>query len=193
MASRISKFTGPTALLLIDIQQGLDEHKFYGGHRNNPDAEANCNLLLNHWRRNNWPVFHVQHSSTNPNSPLYPSKPGFAHKMEVAPLEGEVVFIKQVNSAFTGTGLKEELDRHSIKEVIIVGLTTNHCVSSTARSAADLGFATIVVSDATAAFDQKGYDGRHFDAQLIHEIVLANLNGEFATIATTDELLNQLS
>ena len=58
------------ALLLIDIQKGFNDIEYWGGHRNNPDAEANAAKLLSFWRENQLPVFHVKHCSTNPDSRL---------------------------------------------------------------------------------------------------------------------------
>ena len=91
--------------------------------------------------------------------------------------------------AFIGTGLKDWLWRHDVNTLVIAGLTTNHCVSTTARMAENLDFITYVVSDATAAFDRKGVDGGIYPAQLVHEISLANLNEEFATIVNTASLI----
>ena len=68
---------------------------------------------------------------------------------------------------------------------MIVGLTTNHCVSTTARMAGNLGFATWVVSDATATFDRVGPDGVKHLAEHIHAIALSDLHGEFATVVDT--------
>ena len=55
--------------------------------------------------------------------------------------------------------------------------------------AGDLGFRVVVVADATAAHETTSYDGQHHSAQTVHELALANLNGEFATIRTTEQLL----
>ncbi len=181
------------ALLLVDIQKGLDEEEYYGGNRNNRNAEENCVYLLVNWRRLHLPVFHIQHSSLNPESPLHASKPGFAIKDEVAPLADEQVIIKSVNSAFIGTGLRDELEDRNIRTVVVAGLTTNHCVSSTARMSANLGFRTIVVSDATATFDRLGPNGTRYSSESVHEITLASLFGEFAEIRTANELLQELS
>lgn len=57
--------------------------------------------------------------------------------------------------------------------------------------AGNLGFTTFVVSDGTATFDRMGATGERFDSQLVHEISLANLHGEFATVLTSDELLGR--
>jgi nicotinamidase-related amidase len=104
-------------------------------------------------------------------------------------MDGEPVYQKIVNSAFIGTTLEEDLKKSGIRELIIVGLTTNHCISTTARMAGNLGFETFVVSDATATFDRIGPDGTHYSAEQIHEISLASLHNEFATVVDTDSVI----
>lgn len=177
------------ALLLIDIQKGLDYLEYYGGERNNPIAEHNASLILEYWRKNKWPLFHVQHCSVTPGSPLAEGHPGNEHKEEVRPLPGEPVIKKNVNSAFIGTDLKKRLDAQGIRNVVIVGLTTQHCVSTTARMAGNYGYDTVVVSDATAAFRSKALNGEAIPAQLVHEVSLATLNGEFAEVLPTGDIL----
>ena len=145
--------------------------------------------LLWEWRKKNRPIYHVQHMSTNPRSPLRPNHDGNAIKKEVAPLQGEPVIQKTVNSAFIGTDLQALLRENGVDSVVIVGLTTNHCVETTARMAGNLGFDTYVVEDATATFDRTGHDGTHYPAETIHAMSLSNLNGEFATIVKTGQLL----
>ncbi len=178
------------ALLLIDIQRGLENEAFYGGNRNNPDAEVNAQRILEQWRALRLPVFHVQHSSQNPESPLHQSNPGFAIQEAVKPLPGEPVSVKNVNSAFIGTDLKDQLDQAGIETVVIVGLTTNHCVSTTARMAGNYGYRVILISDATAAFDRVGIHGEKYDAETIHLTSLASLNHEFAEVVDTEDLLD---
>lgn len=178
------------ALLVVDVQQGLDHPRY--GRRSTPEAEANVARLLAAWRGAGWPVVHVQHLSTEPDSPLRPEAPGSALKPEAAPLDGEPLFQKHVNSAFVGTRLEAHLRERGVTSLVVVGLTADHCVSSTARSASDLGFETVVVADATAAFEGVGHDGRRFSAEDVHAVALLNLQGEFATIVTTDAVLAAL-
>ncbi|MCA6079125.1 cysteine hydrolase family protein [Fulvivirga sedimenti] len=180
--------SNPAALLLVDVQVGLDELDYYGGHRNNPDAEANMAKLLSYWRTREFPIIHVKHNSTNPDSPLAPGKPGNSIKSVVQPEAGEPVIEKNVNSAFIGTDLADRLQAMDINKLVIAGLTTEHCISSTVRMAANLGFKVVVVSDATAAF-AKTNGNQLYDAQLVHDIELANLSGEFAEVKITEDLL----
>ncbi len=176
-----------TALLLIDVQQGLDEPTW--GERNNPQAEANIARLLLRWRELGDPVLHVKHNSVEVNSPLRPGLPGNAIKPQATPLASEPVFEKTVNSGFIGTNLETHLHEQQIKELVIVGLTTDHCVSTTTRMAGNLGFRVKLVADATATFDRTGADGKHYSAEIMHQVNLASLNGEFCRVVTTSELL----
>ena len=177
-----------TALLLIDIQKGLDEHEFYGGNRNNLSAEENASRLLHHWRKSGGLVIHVKHNSTNPESPLYPGKPGNQFKEIVLPTPTEAVIEKNVNAAFIGTSLEEILRSNEINSVILVGLVTDHCISSTARMAANLGFDTTIVADATATFDRMGMNEQIIPAEQVHECALASLQGEFARVMDIDKV-----
>jgi len=178
------------ALLSIDVQKGLDDPSW--GVRNNPDAEAKIALLLSAWRNKGLPVIHIQHCSVEPNSPLRPELPGNEFKDEAKPFPGEKVFGKTVNSAFIGTKLEQYLRENDIESLVVVGLTTDHCVSTSTRMAGNLGFNVTLVSDATATFDRKGEDGTHYSADQIHKIHLASLNGEFCTVLTTNEVLSEI-
>lgn len=180
----------PTALLIIDVQQGLDAPHL--GARNNPDAEQRMGALLAAWREAAWPVLHVQHMSTRPDSTLRPELPGNAIKPEVLPLPGEPLFRKSVNSAFIGTDLDAHLRQAGIDHLVVIGLTTDHCVSSSVRMAANLGFEVTVVEDATATFERVGPDGTHHSAQAMHDSALASLHGEFARVASTRAVLDEL-
>jgi nicotinamidase-related amidase len=171
------------ALIVIDVQKGFDQGGF--GQRNNPQAEKNIGKLLDHWRKTNSPVFHVQHLSTEPNSPLRPELPGAAIKEFALPEAGEPLFTKNVNSAFIGTALESELRKRGINQLVLCGLTTDHCVSTTARMGGNLGFDVIVVSDATATYERTGPDGRHWTADDMHSAQLASLHGEFARVVDT--------
>ena len=182
-----------SALLLIDLQKGFDDIDHWGGQRNNECAEENAGRILGVARESGLPVFHIQHCSTLLTSPLHESNAGNALKDIVAPIPGEIIIKKNVNSAFIGTDLKEQLDQAGIKKLIIVGLTTDHCVSTTTRMAGNFGYETYLVEDATATFNKKGFNGKIFSAELIHETAIVSLKDEFATIVKTDFVIKNIS
>ncbi len=178
--------SGRPALILVDIQKGFDNIEYWGGQRNNPNAELRANELLNIWRAHQFPIFHIRHCSSDPASPLHEKNAGNAFNELVAPVAGGPVIKKNVNSAFIGTDLQARLTDAKITTLVIAGLTTDHCISTTARMAGNLGYETYLVSDATATFNKKGTGGQNYPAELIHETALASLHKEFATIVTTD-------
>lgn len=174
-------------LVLIDVQEGFDHPRW--GERNNPDAEAVIAELLTTWRATGRPVVHVQHLSLEPDSPLRADRPGHALKPCARPLAGEPVFTKHVNSAFIGTGLEAYLRERGLQDLVLAGLTTDHCVSTSTRMAGNLGFTVTVVEDATATFGRCGPDGTSYNAEQVHRVALASLHGEFATVRRAQEVL----
>jgi nicotinamidase-related amidase len=185
--NRISENAG---LVIIDVQKGFDHPKW--GPRNNPDAEQKIGALLAAWRKTRRPVFHVQHLSTFENSPLRPDLPGCEFQEIVRPLEGEPVFQKRVNSAFIGTQLEDALKKAGVQTVVMVGLTTPHCVSTSARMAGNLGFDVYLVGDAIAAFEIVGPDGARYSAEEVHKLSLATLHDEFAKVVDSKMLMASL-
>ncbi|MEO1352715.1 MAG: cysteine hydrolase family protein [Cyanobacteria bacterium J06635_15] len=179
-----------TALVLIDVQQGFDD--LVWGKRNNLQAENNMARLLQIWRETERPVIHIQHLSVSPQSPLRADQPGCEFKSEVKPLSHEPIFQKTVNSAFIGTSLESHLRDNTIDSLVVVGLTTDHCVSTSTRMAANLGFRVFLVSDGTATFERTSYDGKHYTSEEIHATALASLHDEFAVIVDTDDIIEKI-
>jgi len=179
-----------SALLLIDVQKGFDDPAW--GQRNNPEAESNISALLAEWRKQSASIIHVKHCSISPQSPLHPDQPGNAFKDEVLPVAGEPEFSKTVNSAFIGTGLEAYLHEKGLDSLVIVGLTTDHCISTSTRMAGNLGFDVTLVSDATATFERQDTNGEYISAEEMHRVNLASLNGEFCTVKTTQQVISQI-
>ncbi|MBM6618905.1 cysteine hydrolase [Bacillus sp. RD4P76] len=177
-------------LIVIDVQNAFNDPSW--GKRNNLDAEMNMKSLLQAWRQTNRPVIFIRHVSRYPHSLFYMESETSHFKHEVQPLPNEMILQKNVNSAFIGTNLEEIIRELNCPHVVIFGLTTNHCVETTTRMAGNLGFNPILVSDASATFDRIGPTGKHYHAELIHEMTLVNLHEEFATIMTTEELLKEV-
>jgi nicotinamidase-related amidase len=180
------------ALLLVDIQKAFLEKDYPGLIRNNENAEFICGKILKKWRSLDLPIIHVRHSSTNPESKLHKSRPGFEFNDYVTPLETEMVLTKEVNSAFIGTNLENILIKSHIDTLVIVGMTTNHCISTTVRMSGNLGFDTYLISDSTACYNTKGMNGEIIDCNTIYNSALASLQEEFATVIDSKELFDIL-
>jgi len=186
----MSSLPKDAVLIVIDVQQAFGDPSW--GQRNNPSAEANIAALLAGWRTTQRPIIHVQHRSPRPESLFHPNCPGFKVKSEAAPLSGEPVIYKSVNSSFIGTDLEQRLRALRATTLVIAGLTTDHCVSTTTRMAGNFGFETYLVGDATATFERRGPDGRVFSAEEMHQTALASLHGEFATILGFETVLSMV-
>ncbi|KOO47488.1 cysteine hydrolase family protein [Priestia koreensis] len=177
-------------LVLIDVQQGFEDPAW--GERNNPHAEVQMKRVLDTWRKQQLPVIHVQHASTNPQSPLHPKQPGFRFKQGFDPLDDEYLVRKHVNSSFIGTELDSYLKANGVETLVFVGLTTNHCMSTTVRMAGNLGYRSYVLHDATACFDAVSFDGKHVKAENLHYAALTSLHGEFATVVSTEDMIKTI-
>lgn len=107
----------------------------------------------------------------------------------VQPTAREPLYRKRVNSAFIGTSLERDLRARRIDTLVVAGLTTDHCISTSVRMAGNLGFTVLVVDDATATFDRAGVgDGSTYTypAELMHRTALASLQDEFAIVVSAD-------
>jgi nicotinamidase-related amidase len=187
----MARLSGTAALLIIDVQRAMEQPS-WGRHRNNPAAEANIARLLQAWRDTRRPVYHVRHDSTFADSPYRPGQPGNDFKPEVAPLPGETLIAKRTNSAFIGTDLEQRLRAAGQTTLVVVGVITNNSVEATVRMAGNLGFATYVVSDATATVEKRGLDGRLWPAADVQALALANMDGEYASVVDTATVLAML-
>lgn len=99
---------------------------------------------------------------------------------------------KNVPDAFINTGLERWLHVRGIGRLVIAGVVTSNSIESTARSAGNLGFNTFVASDGAITFDKADHAGRLRRAEEVHAMSLANMDGEYATVATTEHLLKLL-
>ena len=180
----------PPTLIVIDVQRAFDDPVW--GERNNPEAEAHIAEAIAGWRARGAPIIHVRHRSIDPEGIFVPGTPAFEFKPEAEPHDGEPVITKDVNSAFIGTDLEERLRNAEVETVALVGLTTDHCCSTTARMAANLGFQTWVLADAMATFPRRAPDGEMIDAAAIHRTALASLDDEFAEVMPTADAIARL-
>jgi len=107
-----------------------------------------------------------------PGSPVTPFAPGFE------PEPDDLTIVKERYSAFVGTELATELRSRGIRTVVLVGLTTDVCVGSTARDAFHHEFHTVTLSDCTAE-----------QTLARHESGLATLAANFGRVCTSEEVL----
>ena len=178
-----------TALIVVDVQQAFDDAGYWG-RRNNPGCEANVATLVAEWRARERPVVFVRHDSDEDDSPLRPDQPGNALKPELTG-EPDLLVTKQVNSAFYGEpDLDGWLRARGISSLAVCGLTTNHCVETTARMGANLGYDVLFVLDACATFDRAGPDGTVMTADELTRATATSLHDEFATIVSTREVVS---
>jgi nicotinamidase-related amidase len=177
-----------TALLVIDVQRAFDDAAYWGP-RNNPHCEDNIAGLIAAWRKAGRPLVYVRHDSADPKSPLRPGQPGNAFK-EFVSGDPDLLVTKSVNSAFIGEpDLDAWLRGRRIDGIAICGITTNHCCETTARMGGNLGYRVLFALDATHTFDKKALDGSVIEADEFARITGANLDGEFATVVRTADLL----
>ena len=176
------------ALLLVDVQQGLEDPAW--GPRNNPDCEANVGRLLAHWRESGGTIVFVRHDSVEPDSPLRPDRSGNAFKPVISG-EPNLLVTKEVNSAFLGTpALEPWLRERGIGAIVVAGIQTNMCCETTARMGGNLGFDVAFALDATHTFDLADpLNGGVIDADTLARVTAANLHGEFAQVVSTEELI----
>lgn len=179
------------ALLPVDMQQAFDQPSW--PRRWNNDLDANGLALLDAWRTRGLPVLHVRHDSVEPGSTLAPGEPGNAFRPGFEPRSGEALISKSVNSAFIGTDLDLRLKRLGIRTIVVFGISTDMCVSTTVRVGANLEYEMVLVEDACDCFELPDGAGGTIPAQTVHRVHVATLGFEFARVTTTRDLLAELA
>lgn len=187
-AGSVTDMNSKPVLIVIDVQKGFLEGSW--GNSNNPQCENNIKRLLEEWRRNDLPIVLVRHDSTSPNSTLRPNQEGNEFQEGIYG-KHDLLVTKSVNSAFYGTpDLNEWLKQNNFNELVICGITTNHCCETTARMAGNLGYSVKFVLDATRTFDFKDMNGNIVSAESVYQMSATNLHGEFAEVVKTSDLLD---
>ncbi len=188
----IPRFDANTALLLIDVQKGVDDTAYYGGPTgrvNNPEAKDRIRHILRDWRANGGKVAFTRHDSIEEGSPLKLSLDSGQQLDGMAIEPGDISVSKSVNSGFIGTSLELDLRRARIQRLVVVGFFTNVCVETTVRMAGNMGFDTYLVHDACSTMNSVAPDGTDYDPELVHAMSVAGLHGEFCTAISTGDAL----
>ena len=177
-----------TALLVIDMQEGMAVRTRSGRPRANPQAEAQVASLLALFRDRGLPVIHVHHDDPDPAAPFRKGLPE-GEPMDCArPVAGEAVFWKSGSSAFAGTGLEAHLRAQGIGRLVLVGAVAAFCVTSTCRAASDLGFQVVLPGDALIGFDIPAHDGGRIDAETVLRVTLSLLGADFARLVSSGQV-----
>jgi len=179
------------AIVVIDMQEGMADRIRAGRPTAVPDAPDRIAALLADARGRGLPVIHVHHDDPDPASPFRKGEPAGAVMACAAPVAGEVVLWKHHSSAFAGTGLDTHLRGLGVTELVVAGAVAAFCVTSTVRSASDLGYKVLLPQDALLGFDLPAHDGGRIDAATVHRVTLSILGADFAALTTVGELVRQ--
>ena len=123
-----------------------------------------------------------------PGSVFAAGQPGNCHRPGFEPQADEPLVTKSVNSAFIGTDLDLRLRRLGARHVVVFGLVTDMCVSTTIRTGANMGWDMILVPDACDCFDLPDSKGRTIRAEDVHAAHVATLGYEFCRLMSVAEL-----
>jgi nicotinamidase-related amidase len=174
------------ALIMIDLQ-----NEYLAGPIALPDAAsaiANAAKLLARARAAGARIVHIAHKG-RPGGLFDRSAERGAIVSALAPLPDEPVIEKGLPNAFAGTDLQALLAATGHNDIVLAGLMTHMCVSSTARAGLDLGFRITVDADSCATRDLPDGRGGTIAAATIHDIALAELSDRFAIIARGGDAL----
>lgn len=192
----IQRFAADTALLFIDVQKGVHVFDHWGGptgRMNNPECQERLVALLKAFRAAGRTVAFTRHDSLEPDSPLKLSLETGEQLAGLEILPGEIAVSKNVNSAFIGTPLEEELIQIGIQRLVVAGYFTNFCVETSVRMAGNMGFDVYLAHDACATCNRIDLKGTDHDPDLVHDLSVAAMHGEFCTALSTDALIRLLS
>ncbi|PZS26742.1 MAG: cysteine hydrolase [Pseudonocardiales bacterium] len=190
------------ALVVIDVQESFRQRPSWQAMAN-PQIATQVGRLVDAARTANDLVVWVWHTEPGSRTVFDPAL-GYVRPIDgLVPRDDEPQVVKTSVNAFTTTNLHQQLTQRGVRELVICGIRTEQCCETTARVASDLGYDVTFVTDATttssiphpdAPADQSVADlltdPRTLSADDIIERTERILAGrEFATIATTDELL----
>jgi len=179
-----------TALILIDIQNDY----FDGGAlelANADQAANNASSLLNTFRIKQLPIIHIQHVTLKPEMGfMLPDTRGQKIHSTVAPNDGEICLSKHYPNAFWNTALEKILKEKNITHVVVAGMMTHMCVSSTIRAAMERGFQVTAIQDACAT-RSLSLNNEEIPADVVHKTALAELT-LIANISLFDQFIKSL-
>jgi nicotinamidase-related amidase len=180
-----------SALLVIDAQDSFKATPLWE-RRNNLAFEKKVSALIEAYRSAQLPVVFFLH--TDSDEGFTTDSPLFKLMDFIQPRSGEPVLIKNTRNCFTSTPLQPYLLEKGVRRVAIAGIQMEQCCETTARVAADLGYAVDFVTEATMTFPIPNWDnpGNELDVDAIRERTEYALRRRFARIVTIAELTEEL-
>ena len=181
-----------SALLVIDAQDSFKAADRWQL-RNNRDFEKNVGTLIQAFRECHLPVIYFLHTDSDPG--FETSSPHYKLMDFLSPRDSEPVIHKRTRNVFTGTGLQELLLEKRARRVLITGIQMEQCCETSARVAADLGYAVDFITEATMTFPIPNYDrpGEELSTRAILERPEYVLRRRFARILTVDDINKELT
>lgn len=152
-------------LIVIDMQKALMDDDLY----DRDGLIANVAKVVETARENGVEVIYVQHDA-GPGTGFSVGDEDFMIADEVAPREGEKVFVKTINSCFGNRDLTTYLEAAQDDTLMIVGLQTNFCIDATVKSAFERGYHVIVPEGTNSTFDNPYMTGETTCAYYFHEV-----------------------
>ncbi|MBW1706780.1 MAG: cysteine hydrolase [Deltaproteobacteria bacterium] len=175
-------------LILVDIQNDY----FPGGKMEVVEMEKaaeNSQTLLDKFRNEGAPLFHIKHISRRPGATFFlPETDGAKIHDIVSPEEGETVIEKNFPNSFRETDLLSNLKENGTEELVICGAMSHMCIDATTRAAFDFGFRCVVINDACATRDMI-YNGEIIEAASVHAAFMAALAVPYAKVISTIEYM----
>jgi nicotinamidase-related amidase len=180
-----------SALLVVDAQDSFKVDPKWE-RRNNRNFERNVSALIDAYRAAGRPVIFFLHTDSDPG---FERDSVHLRLMDfITVREGEPVILKDTRNTFTGTTLQAQLLALGVRRLAITGIQMEQCCETTARVAADLGYAVDFVIDGTMTFPIKNWDvpGEELGVAAVEERTIYALRRRFARIVRTETLVAEL-
>lgn len=168
-----------SALLVIDVQVNMFDNgaAVHNAHK----LLETVGRMITQARVVQVPVIYVQHNG-KPGDPDEPDSPGWHIHEQISPRKGDVVVQKHTPDAFHDTPLKSILEDNEINRLIVMGVQTENCISSTCHHARVAGYSITLIRDGHSTFDTD---------LLKAEQIIAHYNdilGDFAEVIPADQI-----
>jgi len=180
-----------SALLVVDAQDSFKVDPKWE-RRNNRNFERNVGALIDAYRAAGRPVIFFLHTDSDPG---FERDSVHLRLMDfISVREDEPVILKDTRNTFTGTTLQAKLLALGVRRLAITGIQMEQCCETTARVAADLGYAVDFVIDGTMTFPIKNWDvpGEELGVAAVEERTIYALRRRFARIVRTETLVGEL-